>query len=424
MKRIQKARISLISLCPRGKNACPVLYKADGSVQIDTVLRASEDLGEITAVVYLPETPDKDQHIASADVIRDMAHEFMKAYREDAIDLQHDGKPVSRDRAYIAESFIVQKGDPRFADMKNYQGEAIDVTGSWATVIRLEDPNLRKLYKEGIWNGVSMFGEGVLTVEKEDEEEAPGWFKKFLNFIGLEKREFSAEARREAAEKGQALPDGSFSILSKEDLRNAIQAFGRAKNKAQAAQHIKRRARALGATDLLPKEGQLALRKGDALINIIGELDMTPEQFEKFENLIVTALAKADGEPKKVEQPEIDVNDPVALQKHLDSLEEQVNLNDPESIRKRLAKLQKQAEDSKVDVNDPKALKARIAELEKADKEKAEKLKKAERRSNQDGGADDVAIPEGLSKEDFEAVSLGSKMASYINSQRGYKVDA
>lgn len=74
------------------------------------------------------------------------------------------------------------------------------------------------------------------------------------------KRDFSAEQRSQLAEEGQALPDGSFPIVNVADLRNAISAFGRAKNKGLAAKHIKRRAGALGATELLPEEGLLALK--------------------------------------------------------------------------------------------------------------------------------------------------------------------
>ena len=64
---------------------------------------------------------------------------------------------------------------------------------------------------------------------------------------------FSAEERKKLAEKGHALPDGSFPIRNKSDLRNAIQAYGRASNKSKAKAHIIKRARALGATDALPE---------------------------------------------------------------------------------------------------------------------------------------------------------------------------
>ena len=68
-----------------------------------------------------------------------------------------------------------------------------------------------------------------------------------------EAREFKAAERKKAAGKRQAMSDGSFPIKSVQDLKNAIQAYGRAKNKAAAKAHIIRRAKALKATNLLPK---------------------------------------------------------------------------------------------------------------------------------------------------------------------------
>ena len=49
------------------------------------------------------------------------------------------------------------------------------------------------------------------------------------------------------------MKDGSYPIVTVKDLKNAIQAFGRTgENKAATKAHIKKRAKALGKTDLLP----------------------------------------------------------------------------------------------------------------------------------------------------------------------------
>ncbi len=63
---------------------------------------------------------------------------------------------------------------------------------------------------------------------------------------------YMSEAKREPI-RGVTLPDGSFPIRNKRDLRKAILAFGRAKDKPRAKRHIIARARALGAVDLLPE---------------------------------------------------------------------------------------------------------------------------------------------------------------------------
>jgi hypothetical protein len=68
----------------------------------------------------------------------------------------------------------------------------------------------------------------------------------------MQKRDVSEKERGKLAEKGRALPDGSFPIANVGDLRNAIQAIGRAKDPVKARKHIIRSARRLGRTDLIP----------------------------------------------------------------------------------------------------------------------------------------------------------------------------
>lgn len=71
---------------------------------------------------------------------------------------------------------------------------------------------------------------------------------------GLEKRDFTDKEREKAADAGQAMPDGSFPIKTVQDLKNAIQAYGRAKDPAAAKAHIMERAKALGAEAELPDD--------------------------------------------------------------------------------------------------------------------------------------------------------------------------
>lgn len=68
-------------------------------------------------------------------------------------------------------------------------------------------------------------------------------------------RSYSAEERRKLASVGKAMPDGSFPIVNEADLRNAIQAFGRAPEEKRAAvkRYIRKRAKALGKENLLPE---------------------------------------------------------------------------------------------------------------------------------------------------------------------------
>lgn len=69
-------------------------------------------------------------------------------------------------------------------------------------------------------------------------------------------RTFSSDQRSNLADKGAAMPDGSYPIPDKDALRRAIQSFGRApaEKKAAVKAHIIKRAKALGATDALPDD--------------------------------------------------------------------------------------------------------------------------------------------------------------------------
>ena len=73
----------------------------------------------------------------------------------------------------------------------------------------------------------------------------------------VQKREFSDEKRKELADKGHAMPDGSFPIENVTDLHNAIQSVGRSGNYSKAKAHIIQRAKDLEATNILPEEWKI-----------------------------------------------------------------------------------------------------------------------------------------------------------------------
>ncbi len=162
-----------------------------------------------------------------------------------------------------------------------------------------------------------------------------------------EKRTFSAKERERLARTGEALPDGSFPVVTRADLKNAISAFGRAGNKAQVARHIKKRAKALKATDLLPTEGPLA----DLLKNTAQENDIMSDNKDQ----------KTDGNEKAVEE----------LKKQLVRANSVADLNDAE--RKVFGTLKGDEADAYL---------AKPADERKADIEKAAKEAEAKAKDN------------------------------------------
>lgn len=110
--------------------------------------------------------------------------------------------------------------------------------------------------------------------EDDDNPDVELGYDAFGLFVGF--RDYTAEQRRDMAKKGEALPDGSFPIKDEEDLKNAIQAIGRASDPAKAKAHIKRRARALGKTDLIPTGWS---------VNIADLTGLTGEELAYYESL-------------------------------------------------------------------------------------------------------------------------------------------
>jgi phage head maturation protease len=85
-------------------------------------------------------------------------------------------------------------------------------------------------------------------------------------YIDLCKREFSDKERATAADSGEAMPDGSYPIKTEQDVKNAVQAHGRAKDKEAAKKHIVQRAKALKATQHLPADWEGSTKEKKAAV--------------------------------------------------------------------------------------------------------------------------------------------------------------
>ena len=85
----------------------------------------------------------------------------------------------------------------------------------------------------------------------------------------------SRETREKLAEKGEALPDGSYPIRNVEDLKNAIQAYGRSnkEDRAKVKKHIIKRARALNVRHLIPEKwgSTLSLEETESMVASLRE---------------------------------------------------------------------------------------------------------------------------------------------------------
>lgn len=152
--------------------------------------------------------------------------------------------------AEIAGEKVISFNEAAEIAVKSIEGEVISVDAdmfegydAYAVEVEGEDGKSYDVF-------VSLDGE-VLGWDEYDAEEAADIDAEVAD-LAL-KAMYDEETRKTMAEAGEALPDGSFPIKDESDLENAIQAYGRAGDKAAAKAHIMKRAKELGKEEMIPE---------------------------------------------------------------------------------------------------------------------------------------------------------------------------
>lgn len=101
------------------------------------------------------------------------------------------------------------------------------------------------------------------------------------------RRDYSAAERKELAKSGKAMPNGSFPIVDREDLEDAIKLAGHANDVGAAKRHIRKRAKALGLSNLIPDSWD-SDNDGD-------EDDRTDSSGETTESMMNSDVGHRDG---------------------------------------------------------------------------------------------------------------------------------
>ena len=175
----------------------------------------------------------------------------------------------------------------------------------------------------------------------------------------------SQEERAKLAEEGKALPDGAYPIRNEEDLKNAIQAYGRAKasERRMVRKHIMKRARQLKRWDLIPDHWKNA----DSL-----------EAAEKVASMreVITAAASADCgceiEKAIVAAPEVEEISEEELKKLREAKEEadkqtEEEIEAAEEVRANRGNLPERDEDGRIKyvsgVNQPRDAKGKYRKV-------------------------------------------------------------
>lgn len=166
MRQLKSVTIESISFVPKIKNNLPIFFPASNMIELKSLVFNSAD-GLLTVIVYDLESCIIKNCTVAPDILSNVAHDYLRSGAK--LERYHSGRTIRKNQAAVVESFIVQRGDPRFKKIRDYENKLIDVTGAWVMLIKLYDKSLQSLYR-GVqaWNGVSIFGKAIFEEKSEN----------------------------------------------------------------------------------------------------------------------------------------------------------------------------------------------------------------------------------------------------------------
>lgn len=162
---LKNIRVDFISLVRKGANKKTILWKSGDDEpprSWDVSLSKFDDEKRLVyGIVYSPGEVDSQGDHTDAKQIEKAAHLFMKGSKTgQGVDKDHSFQ--AEEGAFVAESWIVKKGDSVFPD---------EPAGSWAVAIKVEDDELWSAVKKGEIGGLSMGGVAD-QIEKGDRSDS------------------------------------------------------------------------------------------------------------------------------------------------------------------------------------------------------------------------------------------------------------
>lgn len=286
--------LSLVKTPATGKGL--TLKAADGErpAAFDLVVK-NDDMMRAYGVVYAPDQEDAHGDTADADTIRKAQAEFMREGRLKNIDTEHS---FTSEMAYVAESWLVRKGDPLFPN---------EPEGSWAVGIQIGDPDLWKQLKSGELTGISLAG--IARMEPGPDDPAHPRYTEKDAEIGLIARLIKAltgaphqepvEETDMTKDEVQALVAETLKSVLPDALKDASQPAGDPAPKADAAELEKAKellkANGIDVPDPAPKadEDDLDTKIAKAVEKAVGTTKGTEKSIDqKIDDAVTKALAK------------------------------------------------------------------------------------------------------------------------------------
>lgn len=280
--------LSLVKTPATGKGL--TLKAADGErpAAFDLVIK-NDDMMRAYGVVYAPDQEDAHGDTADADTIRKAQAEFMREGRLKNIDTEHS---FTSEMAYVAESWLVRKGDPLFPD---------EPEGSWAVGIQIGDPDLWRQLKSGELTGISLAGIARMEPGPDDpahpryteKDAAPGWVERFIKALTGVNPQEPVEETDMTKDEVQALVGETLKSVLPDALKDAMKTAGGPPAQEEPTEVEKAVAAALKAHGIEPKEPAAGEGEGDQTdIQKAVDEAVTKALGTKVDDAITKALAK------------------------------------------------------------------------------------------------------------------------------------
>lgn len=214
LKDLSVSFLSLVKTPATGKGLTLKSLKPGERAGTFEIVKTDDERMVAYGIVYAPEEVDSHGDSADAKTIRKAAYEFMREGRLKNVDTEHS---FTTAMAYVAESWLVRKGDELFGD---------EPEGAWAVGIQIHDPDLWQSLKAGELTGISLAGIARMepspdsTVYTEKDDEPPGWFARLFPALmkqtPKETRDMDENKVREIvrAEVGDAVKDALKSAFT------------------------------------------------------------------------------------------------------------------------------------------------------------------------------------------------------------------
>ena len=275
-KDLSVSYLSLVKAPATGKGLTLKSVKPDQRVAAFELVVKNDEMMRAYGIVYAPDQVDAHDDFASAGTIRRAATEFMREGRLKNIDTEHS---FNAEMAFVAESWLVRKGDALFPD---------EPEGAWAVGIQIGDPDLWKQLKSGDLTGISLAGIAReepatprATYTEKDAE--PGWVKTLL-------RALSGKATPENPDKETEMDENQVRGIVRSEVGPAVTEALKAAGLTKAPE-----------TTTQPSDVEKAV---SAALKAAGIEPVTPEQTD-VEKAVAAALKSHGIEPKqpKAETP-------------------------------------------------------------------------------------------------------------------------